>query len=188
VQQQQPVIPASGSPDPGDARTGKPTMALLWPVALTWLALQATGRGLGRFHDAYSRAASRAGRATVNVAVLVLRRLRPLARLLEPAGRLLRQVWDRMGLLMVRFVTGPLARAARRILLVSRPLVERLLVWGRRFHTRLQPILQVLSNVATAVAEIAALLARGLRWMTDPVRRVATALVAMLPLRERSRP
>jgi hypothetical protein len=181
-------------PDPGVPPTPSQRMATersrfarallpaVWLLAVSWLVLQATGRGLGRLHDWYVGGASALARAGVRVGRAVLSSLGPLGRklirLATPALRALRRAWDQVGLRVFLFLVRPLNRFRRWLLAHAKPVVDGVVRCARWTAGRLDPVLRMLGACTRSVERTAARLGRLLRRAWAPVARSVRAMTS----------
>ena len=161
-------------------QVARPLRPVVWSLAVVWLGLQRTGDGLFRVLDGYDRAANAAGRAAARAGRALLRVLGPLGRVLRrlavPVLRLVRRVWDFLGVRLLLRMFRPLGRWARAVWDRLHPLVERLRQAVRRLAARLEPVLRALVVVTSAVEAAAARLGERCRRVWAPVASAVLAL------------
>ena len=128
---------------------------LVWSLALLWMVIRASGRGLESALRAYDLATSATGRAAVCALRALLGALGPLGRflrrLLTPLRRGLRRLWREVGLRALLLAFRPLGPPGR--WMVKQAYRGAIWVEGRAVNlaARVQPLARALASTARPV-------------------------------------
>ena len=172
------------SPSPRDVPhlrgTAWPGRALVWPLALAWLALQGLGRAglwlLGTV-DAGTSALARGVGHTVRSALRALGPLgRGLQRLLAPPVRALRRAWAWLDRRVFVVMGRGLGRFGRWLVRRTRPLVTVVRARARQVAARIGPAVRRLGTAAALVERAAARLGRALAPLRLLVRSAGASI------------
>ncbi|GAB4079389.1 hypothetical protein GCU67_15110 [Modestobacter muralis] len=167
-----------------------PGRALVWPLAMAWLALQALGRAglwLLATVDAGTSAVARGVGHALRAAVRALGPLgRWLLRALAPPLRGLRRVWAWLNRRVFLAMARGLGRAGRWLVRRSRPLVLVVRRWARQVAVRIRPAVRRLRAATAVVERAAARLGRALARAVAPLRRLVRSAGASIAARVRA--